>query len=97
MLVSLMNGMVTRLINARFTAAEALAFLESFPAHQDAHVLSHPVKPQSGDWRTFDRWAGLPADFVDWWSAHRDPPITFSFSLYRKSVNLNLDGELLWH
>lgn len=85
MLAPLIDGMVTRNINARFTAAEALAFLESFRAHLDAHVLSHqPIKPQNEDWGKFDRWAGLPAEFVDRWSVYRDPPVTFSFRLLHK-------------
>lgn len=85
MLAPLMDGMITRDIKARFTAAEALAFLESFRVNLDPEVLTRrPTEASNTLWNCWDRWAGLPKDFVDQWSADRDPPPTYSFRLLQK-------------
>lgn len=91
MLAPLMDGMIIRDIKARVTAAEALAFLESFRTNLGPEVLARqPIEASNTLWSCWDRWAGLPKDFVDQWSADRDPPPTYSFRLLQKICEYDL-------
>ena len=88
MLAPLMDGMITSNIEARFTAAEALSFLDSFRMQLDAEVLARqPVECSNSLWSAWDRWAGLPKDFVDRWSAYRDPSPTYTSVPAAKSLS----------
>jgi len=87
MLAPFLDGMVTPDIEARFTAGEALTFLENFRSRLGAEMLAQrPIqRPNAnlvpfGDW---DRWAGLPDDFVRQWSAYRIPPPSYHLRLLR--------------
>ena len=87
MLAPFLDGMVTPDIEARFTAAEALAFLENFRRQRDAKVLAQrPIQRPNADYVPYDhwdRWAGLPGDFVREWSAYRIPPPSYRLRLLR--------------
>lgn len=65
MLAVLMDGMITRNIEARFTAAEALSFLESFRIQLDAEVqVAHrPAECSNSLWSAWDQWARHLEDF----------------------------------
>ncbi|KAK0235922.1 other/AgaK1 protein kinase [Armillaria nabsnona] len=76
MLAPLFDSMVTDDLSRRFTAAQALAFLsdnwkefistsQSIPYGLDEYGVHF--------WDKYDRWAGLPDDFVQKWGSFREP------------------------
>jgi hypothetical protein len=80
MLAPLIDGMVTRHVNARLTASQALQLFEELYSQIPRDQLdSRPGPPQ---WLNFrydaievDRWQNLPEDFVRTWSRFREPKI----------------------
>ncbi|KIK01270.1 hypothetical protein K443DRAFT_98951 [Laccaria amethystina LaAM-08-1] len=93
-LAPLIDGMITRNIKARFTAAEALEFLKKIHNQLDAKVLARQPTKSSTALRnsSWDRWAVLPKDFVKQWSAYRGPPPTYYSRLLQKIC----DHEFGW-
>ncbi|KAK0448109.1 hypothetical protein EV421DRAFT_1672771, partial [Armillaria borealis] len=73
MLAPLLDKMVTRTVSNRFTASEALQFLEDFlPGVQlDTPVPSDALTEH---YEQCDRWKDLLAEFIQRWSAYREPP-----------------------
>lgn len=96
MLAPLLDGMVARDPVTRFTAAEALAFLDDFhmrytaddkhdilqqrPRELERLLEARPKEPE-------DRWAGLSDDFVRRWSGFRDPPVPWRVRLLMAACN----------
>jgi hypothetical protein len=70
---------VTRDPRRRFTASEALQFLElQVIAKSSEDQLSISERPAYLDgpldtYEAYDRWKGLPADFQREWAAYREP------------------------
>ncbi|KNZ79935.1 hypothetical protein J132_08412 [Termitomyces sp. J132] len=86
MLAPLLDRMTTRYIERRFKASEALQFFEEEVLSNTAeHVLSSSLPPRTatGAFDTFDRWAGLDPNFVDKWSAFREPPVPLHLKCLR--------------
>jgi len=74
LLAPLMDQMVTSNIQRRFTAAEALAFVEDIQSQLTPLQNSHPL-PTKGDpqiWFEIDKWTGLSDDFISKWSSFRE-------------------------
>jgi hypothetical protein len=76
--------MVTRDIPRRFKAAEALQFFEAILTEIPESVTSlrYVEKSIASDYE-WDRWEGLPADFIQKWEAYREPPVPYSTSVLR--------------
>jgi hypothetical protein len=84
MLAPFLDKMVTRNIPSRFSAAEALQFFETILPEipEDVMNLKYPAKSVVSGYE-WDRWEGLPADFIKQWEAFREPPVPFSTSVLR--------------
>lgn len=82
MLAPLLDGMTTRYVNKRFTADQALAFLEDRYAEMTEDERSRETAEFNYDIHTsapyekYDRWAGLPADFVERWAHLKEPKLS---------------------
>ncbi|KAK0490301.1 kinase-like domain-containing protein [Armillaria novae-zelandiae] len=74
MLAPLLDKMVTRTVSNRFTASEALAFLDDFlpSVHLGTPV---PTDFLAGYYEQYDRWKDLPPEFIQRWSSYREPPV----------------------
>ncbi|KAF8526725.1 kinase-like domain-containing protein, partial [Gautieria morchelliformis] len=76
MFAPLMDRMTTRDISRRFTASQALEFLESFASELTLEQLEFPAppwKPGQPPYDKYDRWAGLPETFIKDWDNFREP------------------------
>ena len=95
MLAPLLDGMLTPDIKKRFTAAEALSFLETLLSQLDSKTLAQqPIAQSLVAWKHWDRWEGLPDEFVRQWDAYRIPQPSFQTRLLRKVCEYEL-GWLL--
>lgn len=77
MLAPLLDMMTTRTIARRFTAAQALRFVEDIRRPLTAAQLAMPhrgVGLPSGQYFEYDRWQHLPREFQVAWTAYREPP-----------------------
>ncbi|RXW23104.1 hypothetical protein EST38_g2731 [Candolleomyces aberdarensis] len=79
-LAPLLDMMVTRDIPKRFTARQALDFLEDRVSEMSPRELKKPIKPGDIEARSrvydqYDRWQRLPPNFVQKWGHFREPPI----------------------
>ena len=86
----MLDGLVTRNVSARFTAVDALAFLDDHYAEIDDEQRSR--REPEMDWEayrsirhyeTYDRWAGLPYEFVKRWSHLREPKLPWTTKVLR--------------
>ncbi|KAH6905096.1 hypothetical protein BKA70DRAFT_506662 [Coprinopsis sp. MPI-PUGE-AT-0042] len=78
LLAPLLDGMTTRFIAKRFTAAQALDFLEARLAETPVSELENAANlpPQEGtEYDDYNRWEGLPSDFVEKWAVYRQSPV----------------------
>jgi hypothetical protein len=84
MLAPFLDRMVTRNIPLRFNAAEALHFFEAFLCEipEDVMNLVYAEKSVVSDYE-WDRWEGLPQDFIKKWESYREPPLPLSTSVLR--------------
>ncbi|KAF7760601.1 hypothetical protein Agabi119p4_11277 [Agaricus bisporus var. burnettii] len=84
MLAPFLDRMVTRNIPLRFNAAEALQFFEAMLPEIPENVLNavYHEKTKASDYE-WDRWEGLPPDFIKKWEAYREPPVPFSTTVLR--------------
>ncbi|KAF7760335.1 hypothetical protein Agabi119p4_11011 [Agaricus bisporus var. burnettii] len=84
MLAPFLDRMVTRNIPLRFNAAQALQFFEAFLPEISEEVLDsvYYEKTKASDYE-WDRWEGLPPDFIKKWEAYREPPVPFSTTVLR--------------
>ncbi|KAF5317565.1 hypothetical protein D9619_013218 [Psilocybe cf. subviscida] len=89
MLAPFLDRMITRNIGKRFTALQALEFLNNIIASAAETQLSiqedeDPSARKTGNYEVHDRWKGLPKDFQEKWDAYREPMgIPFSWKLLR--------------
>ncbi|PBK65557.1 hypothetical protein ARMSODRAFT_851426, partial [Armillaria solidipes] len=79
MLAPLLDKMVTRTISNRFTASEALQFFEDLLP--DTLVPSDALTEH---YEQCDRWKDLLAEFIQRWSAYREPPVPRTTMWLRK-------------
>ncbi|KAF8526764.1 hypothetical protein JB92DRAFT_1071880 [Gautieria morchelliformis] len=87
MFAPLMDRMTTRDISRRFTASQALEFLESFASELTLEQLEFPAPPWNPTlppYDKYDRWAGLPDTFIKDWDNFREPKPTFQIRLLRQ-------------
>jgi hypothetical protein len=83
--------MTTRFITKRFTAAQALAFLDARLEEASASDLAKSCALASSaiaEYDCYDRWQGLPPAFVKKWEVYRQLPIPLRVKLLRK-LNLS--------
>ena len=78
MFAPLMDQMTTRNLSRRFTASQALEFLEGFASRLTREQLQFPAPPGIISWRRvpyedFDRWEHLPDKFIKDWGHFREP------------------------
>ncbi|KDQ12295.1 hypothetical protein BOTBODRAFT_113272 [Botryobasidium botryosum FD-172 SS1] len=83
-LAPFLDKMITRDIPKRYTATEALLAFDNFcfrlsPLQMDAA----PPPANRHDPEEYDRWEGLPDDFVEQWSSHREPKLPLSIKTLR--------------
>jgi len=91
MLAPLLDKMVTWNIKERFTASEALGFFEDMYPQLTLQQLESRPPPDFDEtrgytncrWTVYDRWKGLPEDFVRQWSSFRIPKPPFMMRLLR--------------
>ncbi|KAG6819160.1 hypothetical protein H0H93_014774 [Arthromyces matolae] len=93
MLAPLLDKMTTWDVSQRFTAAEALTFLDEHvgpcTVSQDAMIWDIPRDSYPKMHGTFDRWKDLRPDFVQKWSAYRETPTPLHIRLLRKICEPN--------
>lgn len=80
--------MITRNLHKRFTAPDALHFVEKIILESEEYQLSKSEYKDSQiglfTYETYDRWECLTADFQIQWSAYREPVgIPFSSRILR--------------
>ncbi|KAF8490577.1 hypothetical protein JB92DRAFT_1304338 [Gautieria morchelliformis] len=83
----LMDRMTTRDISRRFTASQALEFLERFASELTQEQLEFPALPRDPSYppyESYDRWTGLSDTFIKDWGHFREPKLTFQFRLLRR-------------
>ncbi|KAH8092587.1 hypothetical protein BXZ70DRAFT_445915 [Cristinia sonorae] len=77
-LAPLLDRMTTRNLAKRCTAEEALAFFEELtsahPVTREKILFEHYERSRQV-YYDYDKWDGLPADFVAKWSEYREPPV----------------------
>ncbi|KAG6816525.1 hypothetical protein H0H93_007988, partial [Arthromyces matolae] len=90
MLAPLLDKMTTWDISQRFTASEALTFLEEHvepctTISQEAAIwgIEREYPKMHG---TFDRWKDLHPDFVRKWAGYRETPDPLAYSLASKTL-----------
>lgn len=83
-LAPFLDRMITRDIAKRFTAREALNFLEEFSSQlSSSQRHEEPSPPSYLNPETYDRWAGLPEDFIQQWSLYREPKLPQTTKILR--------------
>lgn len=94
MLAPLFNKMITRDVANRFTAHQALVFFEDFrfgmlPLQLNAKLPPAPAIRVNAE--KYDRWEGLPQDFIQKWASYREPPIPWLTNSYVEFVSTTWD------
>ena len=87
MFAPLLDQMTTRDLNRRFTASQALQFLENFASELTQEQLQSPPPPWIGmiiPYESFDRWKGLPDKFIKDWGHFRELKPSFQIRLLRQ-------------
>ncbi|KAF9237119.1 hypothetical protein BU15DRAFT_49181 [Melanogaster broomeanus] len=86
MLAPFLDRMITRDIQTRFTASEALQFFEEhvLPSLSQQELDTHPPRSvEYVDPEEYDRWAGLDPQFVEAWSNYRLPRLPWQTRVLR--------------
>jgi hypothetical protein len=85
MLAPLMDRMTTMDLDRRFTASQALQFLEEFTSNmtEEELLISPPPRSELVLYDEFDRWSGLPERFLMEWAHFREPKPPRSIRLIR--------------
>ncbi|TFK21331.1 hypothetical protein FA15DRAFT_598045 [Coprinopsis marcescibilis] len=94
-LAPLLDMMTTRKIKWRFTAQQALDFLEEQLVHMSQAALQVPYSV-SPDWTApydeYDRWAHVPDGLARRWAAFREPKLPWRVKLLRWIYSLRFVG-----
>ncbi|RXW20266.1 hypothetical protein EST38_g5587 [Candolleomyces aberdarensis] len=81
-LAPLLDRMTTRVIPQRFTAQEALDFLENSVAELPKGALQSWFREKNEvnhiQYDEYDRWKLLPRKFIEKWAVYKEPPLTRS-------------------
>lgn len=73
-----MDQMITRDLGRRFTARQALDFLEGFASKITDEELQLPAPPPATfGVHHFNRWEGLPDEFIKGWEHFRERKPSF--------------------
>ncbi|KAJ3506406.1 hypothetical protein NLJ89_g6886 [Agrocybe chaxingu] len=77
LLAPLLDGMTTRNISRRFTAEQALQFLETELGQlSDKHLEQEFFEATDViEYDKYDRWHQLPSNFVQKWAVYKEPPL----------------------
>ncbi|KAF4621021.1 hypothetical protein D9613_000107 [Agrocybe pediades] len=88
-LAPLIDMLTTHKLRQRFTAAEALAFLEDHRGSLSEEELNKPT-PEHDDesdelaYHKHDRWASVPPHLAKQWADYREPPVSWKTKLLRR-------------
>ncbi|GJJ07973.1 hypothetical protein Clacol_002180 [Clathrus columnatus] len=100
-LAPFLDRLITDRLELRFTAKEALQFFEKMHATLTPEQLSleAPIYTLPGypHWEPekYNRWEGLPDEFVQEWARFRAPIPSFHTKLLRRICRTNLGGALV--
>ncbi|KAF4619685.1 hypothetical protein D9613_004903 [Agrocybe pediades] len=98
-LAPFLDRMTTRDLARRFTASEALDFLEAASSRLTEHDLRLRLPTISpvleAIYYKFDRWANLPPEFVEKWAHYREPPIPLTTKVLRSICGTKWGGRVL--
>ncbi|KAF5325843.1 hypothetical protein D9611_000487 [Ephemerocybe angulata] len=87
LLAPLIDGMTTKTIQKRFTADQALEFLDASMDTLPKDKLEKPFSTERGNYVPYydydGRWSGLPAELVQRWAQYREPPLPKTTKLMR--------------
>lgn len=75
LLAPFLDRMITRDMEKRFTAPQARSFLEMLRSSLSVTQLNSVIPratPRSAE--KYNRWIGLPEDFIREWSSYREAP-----------------------
>lgn len=98
MLAPLLDSMITRDLSRRFTAAEALRFFKDMREGLTPTQLKAPVDGEVDLLpEDYDRWAGLPKEFVQRWSSFREPPVPRSTKILRAICKHEIGYRFVQH
>ncbi|KAF8526663.1 kinase-like domain-containing protein [Hysterangium stoloniferum] len=96
LLAPLFDRMITSKLEERFTATEALAFLENLQSqltpeqlNSEAPKVDHDCCVGPWDPDLSARWSELPADFVREWSSYRAPSPSLWTRILRMTVSFS--------
>ncbi|PPQ86316.1 hypothetical protein CVT25_005617 [Psilocybe cyanescens] len=86
MLAPLLDRMTTWDLDRRFTASEALQFFEERKSELTEEQLQADLYEAQIRFRydNYDRWEGLPLDFVEKWKAYRTAPLPWHLRFLRR-------------
>lgn len=80
--------MTTHIVSDRFTAAEALGFVNYIASSSSLDDLEATIRPCAMDLKKFrdlsPYWKLLPRQFVSQWQHYRQPPATLFTRLLRR-------------
>ncbi|KDQ18184.1 hypothetical protein BOTBODRAFT_155307 [Botryobasidium botryosum FD-172 SS1] len=83
-LAPFLDKMITRDIPNRYTAIQALHAFDDFYLHLSSSQLDTPPPPAVDcNAEEYDKWAGLPEDFIKQWSSYREPKLPLSTKAVR--------------
>lgn len=85
MLAPFLDRLITDNLDERFTSLQALDFLEHMHAELTPGQLAARIPTSACTWTTteeYDRWHGLPNDFLKQWDSFRAP----TPSLYTRAL-----------
>jgi hypothetical protein len=79
LLAPLIDGMVTHHVPDRFTAQEALSFLDEAQSEMTQDQLEeHPsIRESTIPYDEFDRWSNIPPALVEKWGKYRERPRSY--------------------
>lgn len=90
LIVPFVDRMITGNLEERFTASEALKFVEDCILGGSAELLNQPLERWDGtqtipwDPDYYDKWVDLPADFVTKWGMYKAPKSSYRDLVLRR-------------
>ncbi|KAF4620356.1 hypothetical protein D9613_000110 [Agrocybe pediades] len=88
-LAPLIDMLTTHKLRQRFTASEALAFLEEYSSSLSEEELKKPTPEPDYNYirqayYEHDRWASVPPHLAKKWEKYREPPVSWKTKLLRR-------------